>query len=38
MQHHYSTVSGAEQRSSIAKVIGMMAPSKDAEKQDHAAA
>jgi len=34
MQDHYSTVTGAEQRASIAKVIALMAP---AESQ-HAAA
>jgi len=28
MQEHYSTVSGAEQRASIAKVIDLMAPGK----------
>ena len=26
MQHHYSTVTGAEQRASIAKIIGLMVP------------
>lgn len=34
MQDHYSTVSGAEQRASIAKVIALMAP----EESQHAAA
>jgi integrase len=34
MQDHYSTVSGAEQRASIAKVIALMAP----EESRHAAA
>jgi hypothetical protein len=33
MQEHYSTVSGAEQRAGIAKVIDLMAP----KKRDHAA-
>lgn len=34
MQDHYSTVSGAEQRASIAKVIDLMTP----RKRQHAAA
>lgn len=34
MQNHYSTVSGAEQRASIAKVIDLMTP----RKRQHAAA
>jgi hypothetical protein len=34
MQDHYSTVSGAEQRASIAKVIDLMTP----QERQHAAA